>query len=166
MNFWTGAVGQFAVAMLATVCFGVTFEVPVRHLTASGLTGAVGWLFYIIGVGPLGLSAPTATLLAALPLTPTARLYAVRHRAPITLFLLCGIFPLVPGAGIYYTAYYFLNGAQQLCVSKGVETFKTAVALALGIALVCSIPLPAGLLAPERGAAPPKKDRPWKDRFE
>ena len=43
---------------------------------------------------------------------------------------------------------------------------RQLLSCALGIALVCSIPLPAGLLAPERGAAPPKKDRPWKDRFE
>lgn len=68
-------------------------------------------------------------------------LFAIRHKAPITLFLLCGIFPLVPGAGIYYTAYYFLRDDRTLFANKGVETLKIAVALALGIALVCSIPL-------------------------
>ena len=61
----------------------------------------------------------------------------------MTIFLLPGIFPLVPGAGIYYTAYYFLQGKQELFASKGVETFKVALALALGIALVCSVPLPS-----------------------
>ena len=49
-----------------------------------------------------------------------------------------------PGAGIYYTAYYFLQGEQELFASKGGETFKIALALALGIALVCSLPLPGG----------------------
>ena len=62
----------------------------------------------------------------------------------MTIFLLPGIFPLVPGAGIYYTAYYFLQGEQELFASKGGETFKVALALALGIALVCSLPLPGG----------------------
>ena len=62
----------------------------------------------------------------------------------MTIFLLPGIFPLVPGAGIYYTAYYFLQGEQELFASKGGETFKVALALALGIALVCSLPLPSG----------------------
>ena len=79
--------------------------------------------------------------MAALPLTACARLFAIRHKAPITLFLLCGIFPLVPGAGIYYTAYYFLRDDRTLFANKGVETLKIAVALALGIALICSIPL-------------------------
>lgn len=47
----------------------------------------------------------------------------------------------MPGAGIYYTAYYFLRNDRALCTSKGIETL-VAVALALGIAIVCSIPLP------------------------
>lgn len=134
-------VAQFAVAMLATISFSVTFRVPLRHYLACGLTGAVGWLAYILCAEGLAFSAPVATLLAALPLTACARLFAVRHKAPITLFLLCGIFPLVPGAGIYYTAYYFLRNDRALFVNRGVETLKIAVALALGIALVCSVPL-------------------------
>ena len=86
-----------------------------------------------------------ATLVATFPLAGISRFFAITHRAPVTLFLLCAIFPLVPGAGIYYTAYYLLNNEQVLFASKGVETLKTAVALAMGIAIVCSIPLPRKL---------------------
>lgn len=143
MSFWLEQAVEFLVAVVATICFGMTFNVPRRHFTACGITGAVGWLAYCIGVGPLGLTAPAATLLAALPLTAAARLFAVRHRAPVTLFLLSGIFPLVPGAGIYYTAYYFLRGDNNLCAIRGFETLKVAVALALGIAMVCSVPMRA-----------------------
>ena len=132
--------------MAATVCFGLAFQAPRRHFVCCGLTGAVGWLVYVLAAGA-GLSVPVATLIAALPLTGVSRLFAILRRAPITLFLLCGIFPLVPGAGIYYTAYYLLTGEQVLFAAKGVETLKTAVALALGIAIVCSIPLPRRLSA-------------------
>lgn len=138
---WLQYLAQFVVAMVATVSFGVTFRIPTRHYLACGFTGAVGWLVYILCTNLLLMSAPTATLVAALPLTACARFFAIRHKAPITLFLLCGIFPLVPGAGIYYTAYYFLRDNRTLFANKGVETLKIAVALALGIALVCSIPL-------------------------
>lgn len=141
MSFWLEQAVQFAVAMLATICFGLTFNVSRRHFVACGITGAVGWLAYCIAAGPLALSAPEATLLAALPLTAAARFFSVRHRAPVTVFLLSGIFPLVPGAGIYYTAYYFLRGDNNLCAIRGFETLKVAVALALGIAMVCSVPL-------------------------
>ena len=49
---------------------------------------------------------------------------------------------MVPGAGIYYTAYYFIQGDNALALSNGISTFKVAVALAVGISLVLSIPLP------------------------
>ena len=48
----------------------------------------------------------------------------------------------VPGAGIYYTAYYFIQGSNALALAHGISTFKIAVALAVGISLVLSIPLP------------------------
>ena len=50
--------------------------------------------------------------------------------------------PLVPGAGIYYTAYYFIQGNNALALSNGISTFKVAVALAIGITLVLSVPIP------------------------
>ena len=51
-------------------------------------------------------------------------------------------FPLVPGAGIYYTAYYFIQNENALALAKGISTFKIAVALAIGISLVLCVPLP------------------------
>ena len=144
MPVWTHYFAHFVVAVIATISFGITFQMPRRHYLACGLTGAVGWMVYIFGVELFALSPAIATLVATLPLTGCARFFAIRHKAPVTIFLLPGIFPLVPGAGIYYTAYYFLQGEQELFASKGGETFKVALALALGIALVCSLPLPGG----------------------
>ena len=137
---------QFLVAIVATISFGVTFRVPARHYLPCGLTGAVGWLVYIVCLQVFAMSAPVATLVAALPLTACARFFAVRHKAPITLFLLCGIFPLVPGAGIYYTAYYFLRNDRALFVNRGVETLKIAVSPA-------NAPIP-DLPVPDRACRP------------
>ena len=60
----------------------------------------------------------------------------------MTVFLICGIFPLVPGAGIYYTAYYFIMGDNAMALSKGIETIKIAVAIALAIVLFSRCPIP------------------------
>ena len=134
MPVWTHYFAHFVVTVIATIAFGITFQVPRRHYLAAGITGAE----------LLGMSPAIATLVATLPLTGCARFFSITHKAPVTIFLLPGIFPLVPGAGIYYTAYYFLQGEQELFASKGGETFKVALALALGIALICSLPLPGG----------------------
>ena len=132
---------QFLLAGAGTLSFAILFACPRRTLPYCGLVGAVGWLVYEIAE-LFGMEAFAASLLAVIPLTLLARILAITLRAPVTVFLLTGIFPLVPGAGIYYTAYYFLQGEEVLFASKGAETFKVALALALGIALVCSLPLP------------------------
>lgn len=60
--------------------------------------------------------------------------------ALVTVFLTGGIFPLVPGAGIYYTVYAFITGDNAAAVFKGVETLKIAGVIALGIVLVLALP--------------------------
>ena len=79
---------------------------------------------------------------AGLPLTILTRVFAITQKTPVTVFLLTGIFPLVPGAGIYYTAYYFIQNENALALAKAISTFKIAVALAIGISLVLCVPLP------------------------
>lgn len=86
MTLWMNYLMQFLVAVVATISFGVTFRVSPRHYLACGITGAVGWLVYVLCTGLLSTSAPVATLVAALPLTACARLFAIRHKAPITIF--------------------------------------------------------------------------------
>ncbi len=132
---------QFLVAGVGTLSFAILFACPKRTLPYCGLVGAVGWLVYEVAV-LFGLEAFAASLLAVIPLTLLARIFAIVLKAPVTVFLLSGIFPLVPGAGIYYTAYYFIQGNNALSLANGISTFKIAVALAVGIALVLGIPLP------------------------
>ena len=49
-------------------------------------------------------------------------------------------FPLVPGARVYYTAYYLVTGQTGLAGQSGLEALKIAFAIVLGIVLVVSIP--------------------------
>ena len=56
------------------------------------------------------------------------------------MFLIPGIFPLVPGAGIYYTAYYLIMNEMKSFSKKGTETFLIAGAIALGIVFGFAIP--------------------------
>lgn len=128
-------------ASLGTLCFAVLFHVPQRHYIRCAAVGGVGWLVYLLAMA-LGASCVSATLAASVPLALLSRWYAVKARAPATVFLLCGIFPLVPGAGIYYTAYYFVSGQMALFSAKLAEVIKVALALSVGIAVVLSVPLP------------------------
>ncbi len=141
---------QFLIAGAGTLSFTILFACPKRALPYCGLVGAVGWVVYELAV-LYGMESFAASLLAVIPLTLLARIFAVVLRTPVTVFLLSGIFPLVPGAGIYYTAYYFIQGENARSLANGISTFKVAVALAVGIALVLGLPFPKKQQQKKRG---------------
>ncbi len=127
-------------AGVATTCFALVFAVPKREYFSCGLVGAVGWAAYGLAV-QFGQGPALASLIATIPLTALARFFAIKHKAPVTIFLISGIFPLVPGAGIYYTAYYFIMNDPMLA-QKGMQTLQIALAIALGMTIVLGMPLP------------------------
>ena len=81
-----------------------------------------------------------ANLAAAFTLTLMARIFAAVERHPVTVYLLAGIFPLVPGAGIYYTSYYFIMHDMEQFASKGAETIIIAGSIVFGIVFGFSLP--------------------------
>lgn len=129
----------FCVSLLSSIAFAYLFHVPKRQWLFTGLTGAFGWITYVICMH-FGLGAVVSAFLAAVILTGVSRIFAFSRREPITTFLICGIFPIVPGAGIYNTGYNLFMGNNDLGVNIGFETIKIAVAIAMGIGLVSSLP--------------------------
>lgn len=130
---------QFILAMIATASFAVLFGVPKEQFFFSSLTGALGWISYLIFCN-LGFGTVFASLFATFFLTIISRFFAAIRKNPVTLYLLTGIFTLVPGAGIYYTSYYFIMNDMQLFAEKGMETFKIAGAISIGIIFGSAIP--------------------------
>ena len=90
-------------SFLATLAYAILFNVPKQYYTACGITGMAGWLLYLAmcQVTTVALASFVGTLAVVL----ISRILTVRKKCPITIFLVSGIIPLVPGAGIYYTAY-------------------------------------------------------------
>ncbi len=130
---------QLAAAFVGTVAFSVLFSVPKEYRSACGVTGGVGWAVYLM-INSLNHTPIIGAFAASAVLTIMSRYQAVQFKAPTTIFLLCGIFTLVPGAGIYYTAYYTFMGEEATALSYGMDTIKMAVAIGLGIGVAYSIP--------------------------
>lgn len=130
---------QTAVAFVATIAFAVIFHTPRRQYVFTGITGGVGWLVYLVCLH-FGMGVVIASFFATLALAWLSRVFSFARKEPVTVFLICGIFPLVPGAGIYYTGYHFFMSDNSLGLSKGLETIKIAIAIALGIGIVLSLP--------------------------
>lgn len=130
---------QFALSMIATMAFAILFCAPRNEWLLCGLSGAIGWIvYYVMFHHNLGLMLSTTA--ATFVLSIFSRSLAVIRKQPATLYLLSGIFPLVPGAGIYYTAYYLITGESTLCYSKGMETCEIAASIVFGILFAFAIP--------------------------
>lgn len=130
--------GQVLAAVLGTVAFSVMFSVPREYYPLCGFVGGAGWLVYCLTL-PFS-SVPVATMAATVLVVLLSRLFAVRRRCPVTLFLIPGIIPLVPGGDIYWMAYYIVMNQMDLAAAKGYEAVKIAVAIVLGIVFVFQVP--------------------------
>lgn len=123
---------QFLVSMFATIGFAVIFNASKKDWIFCGLSGAIGWIVYLACMDA-GIPLVLSCMLATLILTLFSRSLAVIRKNPATIYLLTGIFPLVPGAGIYYTVYYLIQNEMTLSASKGAETCQTAGGIVFGI---------------------------------
>lgn len=107
--------GQLLAACVGTAAFSALFGVPKKYWLDCGICGAVGWGVYL-AVMAAYQTPIIGTFAASAVLTMLSRCLAVQRKAPTLLFLVCGIFPLVPGAAIYYTAYNFFMGQEALAL--------------------------------------------------
>jgi uncharacterized membrane protein YjjB (DUF3815 family) len=125
--------------MIATWGFAVVFSAPKTELVYCGISGAIGWICYSIITAALG--APTfGNVIGSFLLTVFSRIFAAKRKNPVTIYLIAGIFPLVPGAGIYYTSYYLIMNDMSMFSSYGLSTIKTAGAIVMGIIFGMAFP--------------------------
>ncbi len=130
---------EFIISMIATIAFAIVFSAPKSELFYCGISGAIGWIFYSILA--VTMSAPTlGNVVGSIALTIFSRSLAAKRKNPVTVYLIAGIFPLVPGAGIYYTSYYLMMNDMANFSQYGLSTLKTAGAIVMGIILGMAFP--------------------------
>jgi len=125
-------------SFVGTLMFSILFNVHSKYYVYCGLTGMAGWVTYCLLIPYV--TPELATFLGTIVVVLLSRILAVWRRCPITVFLISGIFPLIPGTSVYYTAYYFVMNDLDMAVDKGIMALKLAFAMVLGIVFIVSIP--------------------------
>ncbi|MBP5693324.1 MAG: threonine/serine exporter family protein, partial [Bacteroidales bacterium] len=64
---------------------------------------------------------------------------ARRFKCPSTVFLICGIFPLIPGAGVFWSSYFVVSTQMESAFASGFSAVKITLAIVLGIVLSANI---------------------------
>jgi len=124
-------------ALITVIACAVILEAPKKFLIHAGIIGALGWCLYLLTVG--SLDTVKATFVAGLAIACLSHIFARLLKAPVTIFLIPGFFPLVPGAGMYRTVYYFLRDQRSLFEYNATTTIEVAGMIALSIFVIDSL---------------------------
>ena len=126
-------------ATIATVGFGILYNIPKRTIPASATTSGLGWIVYFICTQVFHLPLFVGTTLASFTIALISQLFAKHYRMPVTIFAIPAIIPLVPGGSAYNSMLAFVTGEILSAMRYLIETFIVAGGLALGLTVHSAI---------------------------
>ncbi len=135
INYYTA----FGFAFLATAAFGILFQAPRKSLPISGVIGAVGWVVYIYIRKDLEYDSFYAMFFATVALSLLSELAARIFKQPVTIFVIPGIIPIVPGLGMYRGMAAIIENNYDTGMNILITTGMDASAIALGMMLMTSV---------------------------
>ena len=112
-------------AFLAVFGFSLLVDMPRKYLVYAGITGGAGWL--------------AAAFFSSLAAALLSQVFARVLKAPVTIFLVAGILPTVPGASIYRSVYFLIQGQTKWYNFYLIQTIQIAGAMAVAIFIVDSL---------------------------
>lgn len=130
------------VQCLATLigCTGFTFlfNIHGRGSFLCALGGMFTWAIYCL-TSLLGADALISNFAAALSAAVYAEIMARLRKYPATSYLVIALFPLIPGAGIYYTTNHLVQGDMTRFAEEGTHTIAIAGVIAVGILMASTL---------------------------
>ena len=122
-------------AFLAILSFAIMLETPKKYIVYAGVVGAIGWFVYLFA-GKLGAKDVLATFLSALTIAFGSHIFARVFKTPVTGFLIAGILPTVPGAGMFHIGYYLFQSDMEMAGYYISSTLQLAGVIAAAIFIV------------------------------
>ena len=128
----------FIYAFFSTIGFCILFHVPKKHLLSASFIGACGWLTYTY-LTSSGSGKVLACFAGAFIVAMLSDFFSRAFKDAATIFIIPGILPLVPGAGMYDTMLAILEGNLDKTASAATETLLMAGAISVALLVVASI---------------------------
>ncbi len=121
-------------------CFGFSllYNIHGKNIMIASLCGTFGWAVYLIA-DFLSASMVLPYFCAGISIALYAEVAAYLFHSPITVYLIPGIIPLVPGLTIYRTMEACLSADLHLFGTGLVTTLKIGGAISLGLIFMSSL---------------------------
>lgn len=129
---------QNIATFVACAGFAIIFNIHGVGTLICALGGTITWCVYCL-VTYFGGDIYTGYFLAAIVAAVYSEIMARVRKYPAISYLVIAIFPLIPGAGIYYTTNYLVRGDNTAFVQKGLQTIGIAGVIAVGILMVSTV---------------------------
>lgn len=129
---------QIISAFFAVYMFTMLLDIPKQFAHYSGTIGAVGWFVYFTRHGQ-GYSPMMAAFASTLVIALFSHILARVKKAPVTVFLVAGILPLVPGAQIYRCVFNLIQNDFDVSNFYLIEALQIAGAIAMAVFIMDSI---------------------------
>ncbi len=126
---------QCLFSMIGCLGFAILFNIHGNGGLLCVLGGVIAWFVYIVTLYETGNDL-LGYFLSALVSSAYSEIMARIRKYPAISYLLVSIFPLIPGAGVYYTMNYSVRGQMDLFATQGAHTAAIAGIIAVGILLV------------------------------
>ena len=118
--------------------FSIIFNIHGPGILICALGGMLAWAAYAICV-ELGYSDLVGYFWGAAISSVYAEIMARVRKYPAISYLVVAIFPLIPGASVYYTMNYAVRGEMSNFANQGMHTIAIAGIMAVGIILVSTV---------------------------
>ena len=125
---------QCLFGFIGCVGFAILFNIHGPGSLLCSLGGFFAWAVYCIVI-ELGYSDIAAFFWSGLFSSLYSEVMARIRKYPAISYVVVSIFPMIPGAGVYYTMNYAVRGEMELFASKGMHTAAVAGIIAVGILL-------------------------------
>ena len=129
---------QCIFCLIGCIGFVILFNIHGPGGLICALGGAATWLVYLIAFEISG-SDLTAYFWSALFASFYSEVMARIRKYPAISYLVVSIFPLIPGAGVYYTMNYAVRGMNDQFAVQGLHTAAIAGIIAVGILLASTV---------------------------
>lgn len=129
---------QTVVALIASLGFGVIFNIRGKNLFFATVGGGLSWLSYLL-LKKFNVSDILSLFISSVIFSIYSEVCARFLKTPVTTLVICALIPLVPGAGMYYTMYETITGNVSNALELGLNTIASAGTLALGVIFVSTI---------------------------
>jgi len=129
---------QNIATFIACVGFAIIFNIHGLGIVICAFGGMITWVVYCI-CSYFGADLYVCYFFATITAALYSEIMARVRKYPAISYLVVGIFPLIPGAGIYYATSYLMQGDRSAFVEKALQTIGIAGVIAVGILMVSTL---------------------------